>query len=179
MRIFGYRDLIVRLGRARTDLRSSNERKAYAAALIAFAEFGRANGWNAATQAWLCELASALTDLDFGIVPPLLEPPLKVKSFSSKTWRGHALVALGMKVLTMSGIGRDEAADRALRTVKRIRGTERKAVLSRYDDFQRGRIKNKEAARVFKLGLSHLEEKTPSAADLEELAKRYFAWADL
>jgi hypothetical protein len=179
MRIFGYRDLIVRLGRARTDLRSSNERKAYAAALIAFAEFGRANGWNAATQAWLCELASALTDLDFGIVPPVLKPPLKSKSFSSKTWRGHALVALGMKVLTMSGIGRDEAADRALRTVKMIRGTKKKTVLSRYDDFQRRKIKNKEAVHIFELGLTKLKGKTPSAANLEEAAKRYFAWADL
>jgi len=179
MKIFGYRDLIMALGRARKDLRPSNERKAYAAALVAFTEFGKANGWNGATLVWLLELASAITDLDYGIVAPLLEAPPKSKSFSSNVWRKFALVALGMKVLTMSGIERNEAADRALRTVKRIRGTERKAVLSRYDDFQRGRIKNKEAARVFKLGLSHLEEKTPSAADLEELAKRYFAWADL
>jgi len=74
MEIFGYRDLIVRLGRARTE-RSSNERKAYAEALLAFAEFGKANGWNEATQLWLFELASALTDLDYGVVLPLLKPP--------------------------------------------------------------------------------------------------------
>ena len=79
----------------------------------------------------------------------------------------------------MSGIERREAAERALRTVKIIRGTERKTVLSRYDDFQRGRIKNREAVRVFKLGLSHLEGKTLSAAVLEELANQYFALADL
>jgi hypothetical protein len=179
MEIFGYRDLIVTMGRAHKDLRSSNERKAYAAALVAFTQFGKANGWNAAILVWLAELASALTDLDYGIVTPLLEPPLKSKSFPSNTWRRLALVALGMKVLTMAGIKRNEAADRALRAVKKIRGTERKTILSRYDDFQREHIKNKEAVRVFKLGLSRLEGKKPSAADLKELAKRYFALADL
>ena len=177
MEIFGYRDLIVRLGRARTE-RSSNERKAYAAALLAFAEFGKANGWNEATQLWLFELASALTDLDYGVVPPLLKPPLKSKSLPSKTWRRFALVALGMKLLTMSGIKRNEAADRALRAVKVIRGTKRETVLSRYDDFQRKRIKNKEAARVFNRQLSRLEGKMPSAIALEKLAKHYFALAD-
>ena len=162
MEIFGYRDLIVKL----------------AAALLAFAEFGKANGWNEATQLWLFELASALTDLDYGVVPPLLKPPLKSKSLPSKTWRRFALVALGMKFLTMSGIKRNEAADRALRTVKVIRGTKRETVLSRYDDFQRKRIKNKEAARVFNRQLSRLEGKMPSAIALEKLAKHYFALAD-
>jgi hypothetical protein len=174
MEIFGYRDLIVRIGRAQ-HLRSSNERNAYAYTLRAFADFGRANGWNAAILVWLGELASALTDLDYGIVAPLLEPPLKSKSFSSNTWRRFALVALGMKALTMSGVERNEAADRALRTVKMIRGTPRKTILSRYDDFQRGRIKNKEAARVFKKDA--LRGKTPS--NPERLAKGYFALADL
>jgi hypothetical protein len=157
--------------------RPSDERKAYAAALLAFAEFGKANGWNGATLVWLFELASALTDLDYGVVPPLLKPPLK-KSLPSKTWRRFALVALGMKFLTMSGIKRNEAADRALRAVKVIRGTKRETVLSRYDDFQRKRIKNKEAARVFNRELSRLEGKTPSAMALEKLAKHYFALAD-
>jgi hypothetical protein len=83
-----------------------------------------------------------------------------------------------MKFLTMSGIKRNEAADRALRTVKVIRGTKRETVLSRYDDFQRKRIKNKEAARVFNRQLSRLEGKMPSAIALEKLAKHYFALAD-
>jgi hypothetical protein len=177
--IRGYPRLLLRLGRARKDLRPSNERKAYAAALRAFADFGRVNGWNSDTQTWLFELATALTDLDFGIVSPLLKPPLKSKSFSSNVWRRFALVALGMKVLGMSGIERGEAASRALRAVKIIRGTERKTVLSRYDDFQRDRIKNREAVRVFKMGLSHLEGKTLSPEVLEVLAKQYFALADL
>jgi hypothetical protein len=175
MEIFGYRDLIVMMGRAHKDLRSSNERKAYAAALIAFTQFGKANGWNAAILVWLAELASALTDLDDGIVAPLLEPALKSKSFSSNTWRRFALVALGMKALTMSGVKRNEAADRALRTVKMIRGAPRKTILSRYDDFQRGRIKNKEAVRVFTKDA--LRGKARSNPD--RLARLYFALADL
>jgi hypothetical protein len=174
-RVRGYRTLLVRLGRAHKDVRAANERYAYAMALLALAEFGKANGWNEAILFWLWELASALTDLDYGVVPPLLKPPFKIKAFSSKTWRRFALVSLGMRALTIKGISRPEAAQRAVQSVKGIGET--KIVLQRYDEFQKGGVKNREAKLWFRTGVQLLPEMIEKKG-AASVAKHYFDLAN-
>jgi hypothetical protein len=174
-RVRGYRTLLVRLGRAHKDVRAANERAAYAMALLALAEFGKANGWNEAILFWLWELASALTDLDYGVVPPLLKPPLKTKAFSSKTWRRFALVSLGMRALTIDGISRPEAARRAIKSVKGIGET--KIVLQRYDEFQKGGVRNREAKLWFRTGVQSLPEMIEEKG-AASVAKHYFDLAN-
>jgi hypothetical protein len=170
-RVRGYPTLLARLERAHKDVRAKNERAAYAMTLLALVEFGKANGWNAAILFWLWELLSALTDLDYGVVPPLLKPPLKSKALSSKTWRRFALVSLGMRALTIEGISRPEAAQRAVQSVKGI--GENKIVLQRYDEFQKGRVKNREAKLLFRRGVQLLPEAIERKG-AASVAKHYF-----
>lgn len=60
------------MGVAHKELRPKNERGAYKLALVAISEFLIQKGWNPAVCFWLAELGSALSDLDHGIVRPLL-----------------------------------------------------------------------------------------------------------
>jgi hypothetical protein len=177
----GFRTLAVRLGRAHMDLRPKNERAAYAMALLAVGDFLKVNGANGIIEVWLGELASALTDLDYGIVGPLFQTE-KNKSLPSNTWRRFAMVAVGMTALTMAGVKREEAARRALRTVKMIRGTQAKTILSWYDDFHRGHVKNREGARVFSQAHKRLKAYSSAGradADLEKAATGFFKLANL
>jgi hypothetical protein len=179
--VVGFRTLAAQLGRAHMDVRPKNERAAYKMALLAFADFLSVNGFNGIIPVWLMELASALTDLDYGIEGPLFQTE-KNKSLPSNTWRRFALVAVGMTALTMAGVKREEAARRALRTVKMIRGTQAKTILSRYDNFHRGLVKNREGARVF--SRAHKRLKAYSLAgrgdlDLERVATVWFQTANL
>jgi hypothetical protein len=178
--VVGFRTLVARLGRAHKDVRPKNEREAYAMALLAVGDFLIANGANGVISFWLAELGSVLTDLNDEIVGPLLQAQ-KQKSFPSNTWRRFAMVALGMTALTMAGVKREEAAACALRTVKMIRGTSAKTILSRYDDFHGGRVNNREGKRVFKLGHQRLieERRTATRAKFEKAANSCFGLADL
>jgi hypothetical protein len=86
-----------------------------------------------------------------------------------------------MTALTMAGVKREEAARRALRTVKMIRGTQAKTILSRYDDFHQGDVKNREGKRVF--SRAHKRLKAYSSAgradvDLEKVATDWFQAAN-
>jgi hypothetical protein len=177
--VLGFRDLARRLGKAHKTVRTSDERTAYMIALLAIAEFLKENGWNAAVTFWLCELGSALTDLNDGIVRPLLEPQgPRSKSYPSNVWRDFALVSLGIKALMTGGATREHAAHRALREVKKLQGTSIETILSRFDGFQFNRIKNREAARLFSVHLSSLM-KAQTKVELEKLSSAYFSLADL
>jgi hypothetical protein len=178
--VVGFLTLSAQLGRAHKDVRPKDQREAYAIALLAVGDFLIANGANGVIPFWLAELGSALTDLNYGIVGPLLQAH-KHKGYISGEWRRYAMVALGMTALTMAGIKREEAAAYALRTVKMIRGTSAKTILSRYDDFHGGRVKNLEGKRVFKLGHQRLIEgrRAATQAKFEKAANFWFDLADL
>ena len=173
--VVGFRTLAARLGRAHKDVRPKDEREAYAMALLAVGEFLKVNGANGVIPFWLAELGSALTDLNDEIVGPLLHAQ-KQKAFPSNDWRRFAMVALGMTALTMAGVKREEAAAYALRKVKTIRGTSAETILSRYNDFHRGRVKNREGKWVFKLGHQRLIEgrRTATQAKFEKAANFWF-----
>jgi hypothetical protein len=178
--VVGFRTFAARLGRAHKDVRPKDERAAYAMVLLAVSEFLIANGANGVIPLWLAELGSALTDLNYGIVGPLLQTH-KQKAHPSGEWRRYAMVALGMTALTMAGVKRGEAAACALCTVKTIRGTSAKTILSRYDDFHRDRVKNLEGKWVFKVGHHRLIEgrRTATQAKFEKAANFWFDLADL
>src|SRR5262249_56832141 len=100
------------MGVAHKQLRPKNERAAYMLALVAISEFLKQKGWNPAVCLWLAELGSALTDLDHGIVRPLLSAKA-TKSLPSNEWRVFAMVSVAMRALTLAGVSRDGAADEA------------------------------------------------------------------
>jgi hypothetical protein len=171
----GYRTLVRRLTLA-FQKRASNERNGYKVALIAISEFLRETK-NIAFGAWLIELAWALDDLDRGVTPSVLRPAgTGNKSISSREWRRFAAVSLGMKALTMCNVSRSDAADRALRAVKVIRGTKKAVILGRYDEFGKKRIKNRDAAGVYAKGCKLLDGQSPDK--LCELAKGFFFYAN-
>jgi hypothetical protein len=178
--VVGFRTLAARLGRAHKDVRPKDEREAYAMALFAVGDFLKVNGANGVIPFWLAELGSALTDLNYGIAGSLLQTH-KHKGYISGEWRRYAMVALGMTALTMAGVKREEAARHALRTVKTIRGTPAKTILSRYGDFHGDRVKNLEGKRVFKVGHQRLIEgrRAATQADFEKASNTWFDLADL
>ena len=132
--IRGYRRLLVRLGRAYKH-KGTNERHAWAHVFMALADFLIENGLVGRGALWLQESASTLTDPEGG------------KALPSKTWRRFALVSLGMRALTIDGVSREEAARRAVRSVKGI--GDAKTVLQRYDALRKGGVKNQEARYLF------------------------------
>jgi hypothetical protein len=176
-RVVDFLELARLIGAAHKDVRPKNERAAYKLALVAVSEFLKQKGWNPAICLWLAELGSALTDLDHGIVRPLLQAK-NTKSLPSSEWRLFAMVSLGMRALTLTDVSREDAADQAFRSVKAIRGIRggKKTIIRRYDEFRKGRVKNREGAWLYNNYAARLEKIDP--AILGEMATEYFKLAD-
>jgi hypothetical protein len=179
VRYKGLRALAIRIARAHKDVRKVSEVSAYAMAVDAMADFLAENECNAAIVLWLKGLVIALSDLDRGITAPVLRPAKAAnKSLPTTEWRRFAAIAAGMRALTISGVSRDEAANHALRSVRSIRKTTKKVVLSRYDEFQKqGRVKNKAAAKAYANSCKLLDGQPPEK--LREIAAQLFTIADL
>ena len=140
-----------------------NERRGYVAALGGISEYLISAGVDYRHACKLVDLASALSDLDDGIVRPLLRPAHvnNRRLTPSNIWRRRALVALGIEALLKSGLSRDEAAGEAERNVKtichlvahRTKPTKpSKAALSWNDELGKGRIKSFDAVHLYKHG---------------------------
>jgi hypothetical protein len=144
-----------------------NEHHAQGYALFMLAEFLTANHATRPTTVslWLMKMASSLTDPDG-------------KSLPSNVWRKFALISLGMKALTMSGIGRKEAARQAHRAVKTIGNITTDTLLSRYDELQKDRVQNREARRIYSQQTQKLA-KLIELKDPQAVAKHYFGLADM
>jgi hypothetical protein len=158
----GFQRLVVRLARTYKH-KGDNERRAWASVFLALADFLDENGLKGLIFLWLMESASKLTD------------PEGSKALPSNTWRRFAFVSLGMRALTIDGISRPEAARRAVRSVKDIGDT--RTVLQRYDELQKGRVKNREAGYLFRECtqlLPEMIERKGAAA----VAKLYFDMAN-
>ena len=174
----GLRALAIRIARAHRDVRKVSEVSAYAMAVDAMADFLAENDCNAVIVFWLKGLVTALSDLGRGITPPVLRPAKAAnKSLPTAEWRRFAAISAGMRALTISGASREEAADQALRSVKSIRKTTKKVVISRYDEFQKGRAGNRAAAKNYASSCKVLNGQPPEK--LREIARQLFAIADL
>jgi hypothetical protein len=123
------------------------------------------NGPTPVIPLWLFKMASSLTD------------PAG-KGLSSNDWRKFAIIAVGMRALTIGGVKREEAAKQAHRAVRTLGNVDVRTLLHRYDEFRKGGVKNREGAHVF----STETDKLSGAIErdgFEAVAKRYFEFADL
>jgi hypothetical protein len=129
------RVLLGQIAKAYGKVRGSHgERVAYGMVLVALADFLTANGLNGPVPIWLMELGSALTDLDDGIVRPLLATE-KRKSLPSNEWRRRAYVCLGMRALVHGMMQRKEAAQAARRASKTAARLSVNELVTLYDQF--------------------------------------------
>jgi hypothetical protein len=132
---------------------------------------------------WFLELADALSELEAGIVWPVLQPAKinhrKVPALYIRYRR--ACVAVGVKALIRSGMSRENAAKEALLKVKTIRGTDHKTVLSWMDEFGKKRNATKPRAEYYTeydiVSDSGVAECRDPAL-LRRKAERYFRLAD-
>jgi hypothetical protein len=131
------------------------------------------------------ELASALTDLNKGIVRPLTRPsPQRGRAPDpSNRWRDRARVALALDAFMRSGLSKDGAAAEIARTARKYSRLRRLAgkkagdfattVIDWRSEFSAGRVDNFEATELFAEGSRRIG-KMYAAGDLDEL-KRFAA----
>lgn len=162
---------------AHGEVRIDSELKAYTIAVEAMADYLHENKAKPAITLWLKGLAIALADLYRGVVPPLFRP-VKAgdKSLSTNEWRRFAAISAGITALRMCGVSRADAAGQALRAVKAIENFKKSVVLSRYEEFRKGKVKNKTAKADYVRSCRELEGRPPDV--VREAARRYFKIAD-
>jgi hypothetical protein len=171
------RVLFGQIARAYMEVRATHgDRTAYGMVLMALADFLTANGLGGGpVPLWLMELGSALTDLDDGVVRPLLATK-KRKSLPSNEWRRRAYICLGMRVLVDGGMPRRGAARAARRASRLAEALSVDELVTLYDQFQKkGGIKNREAAHVY-ANSKALE--FAATVKHEQVARLYFWMSD-
>jgi hypothetical protein len=163
----------------------SDERERYAAALVGVGQYftslvGRPIGDR------FFEIASAIADLNFGTVHPLLKPERADhrRADPSQLWRARAHVALGLEALLRSGLDRDDAIAKLasqhpsvadLAEVRGNRSNLRTIVFGWRREFRANRVKNFEANEVF-AGIERINL-LKSAHDYRAFALHQFAEA--
>jgi hypothetical protein len=134
--------------------KTGTDQDRYILALRAVAEFLDAIGGKELYGANFGELAKAIADLEQGTVHPLLQAQSFGKGRApdpSSTWERRAFTALAMEALIGLGWKREQAAGEIVRrctavvalTRAKKPDKARAAVLSWYENFRRGEIKNK------------------------------------
>ena len=119
------------------------ERARYVHALAAVAKFLDANTKSHDLSRRFYRLALALTDLNRGVVDPLLAvtPTGGINpGYDLRTWCARASVALGVHVLKVAGLTRKRAAKKAASYFREITETQ---ILTWYDEFRKPADKSK------------------------------------
>ena len=166
-----------------------NERERHAAAVAAVAQFFGALGHRQVGHCFF-NLASAISDLNDGAVPPLFQA---VRSDNrhpdfSQLWRARTRVALGLEALIRSGgkLNATAAAKKVARKfpiLAKLAGA--KAIQSRLPavllgwrrEFRAARIKNFEATELFLEGMRRIDRLTGQPARLCEFSANQLAEA--
>jgi hypothetical protein len=127
---------------------------------------------------WIRNLANALGELDSGVVLPVLQPAAVAnrRPFPAAVWDTRAYVALGIRAMKLSGLPTEDAARRAVRQVKAIKGTPVKSVISWHTQFVKRRVKSEGAARAFRFGCIQIKDEYQS---YEQYAERFWRLADV
>jgi hypothetical protein len=144
-----------------------SERERYAAALIGVARYFTSLEGRPLGQRFF-ELGSAMADLNFGIVRPLLRPERadNRRADNSQLWRARAHVSLGLEALLRSGLTRNEAA--AILTsdfpgIAKLASANAKnsklptIVFGWRKQLRQVRVKNYEASELFSEGMRKIE----------------------
>jgi hypothetical protein len=132
------------------------------------------------------EPASAFTDLNNGIVRPLMEPsPPRNRADPSNRWRARARVAVALDALMCSGLSQTEAADKIARDYKNLcvlagkkAGNLSTAIINWRQEFRRKRVKNFEAAELFAEGIRRIGKLAGDLDGLKALAADQLKKAD-
>jgi hypothetical protein len=99
---------------------------------------------------WFGDLISHLEDLNSGIVPPVFCPGEEGrKGLSTAEWLRRAWAVHAIELLHATGTKYAAAAKRAIRGYQ-LHGVSEKEALSWCAEFRKGRVKNREAAEVYK-----------------------------
>ena len=159
-----------------------NERERYAAAVAAVAQLFSTLGDRQVGNRFF-NLASAISDLNSGTVPPLFQAVRTVnrRPDFSQLWRARARVALGLEALIRSGVKADatavaEKAAKRFPLLSKLAGA--KASQSRLPtvllgwrrEFRAARIKNFEATELFLEGMRRIDRLTRQPARLREFS---------
>jgi hypothetical protein len=174
-----HQDLTKTLGQNPTlPLTIEQERALYASVLMNVAQFVATTIDGRIANTYLFELASALGDLDRGIVRPLLKPsPLRNRPPDpSNRWRARSRVALALDALMRSGLDRTKAANKIARD-KKLRALAGKrarkfpaTIIGWRNEFRAGRVDDFEATVLFAEGVRLISE-MEAAGDFEALKK--------
>jgi hypothetical protein len=155
---------------------TGNDQDRYMLALQRVAEFLDAIGVKESYGRRFADLAIAIGDLEHGTVHPLLKPRSFGKgraSDPSQTWIQRACVALAVGALITSGLKRTEAAREIVRRFPAVAtlartgepGKSRAAVLSWYENFRRGEVKNRAAVTVYGMLQEQIRDKIGSDSE--------------
>jgi hypothetical protein len=156
------------------------ERERYAAALMAIGQYFTSLEGRPLGQRFF-ELASAMADLNSGIVHPLLRPERadNRRAESSQLWRARVHVALGLQALLRSGLTRTEAAAKLatdfpgipkLASAKAKNSKPQTIVFGWRKELRQARVKNFEASELFSEGMRKIEAIAHRTDRLREFA---------
>jgi hypothetical protein len=94
---------------------------------------------------WLIDLIRHLEDLNVGVVPRVFRPDGGRKGLSTAEWLMRQEIVSDVELFHAADMTYDAAAERVIRG-HRLRGVSEKEVLSWCKEFQKGNVKNQEAA---------------------------------
>jgi len=161
-------------------LAADTEQERYILALMGVADFLGAIGARELYGGRFAKLATAISDLESGRVVPVLSPQPFGKGRppdGSETWTRRAFVALAVEALLLSGSKRVDAAREIVRRFPAVANLarakspskSRDAVLSWYESFRHGEVKNRNAVAAYRHSLDRL--KTKIAEDPQSVSR--------
>jgi hypothetical protein len=127
----------------------AHKRKRYILALRVIAKFFRASPGSPNLSRCFFELATALRDLNYGVVDPLLKPSSSQSGDATAEWCKRATAASQVRLLVLDGLTRKEAGKKVAEELRK----KPSSILSWYDEFRKpagqSKIKNPIARSIF------------------------------
>jgi hypothetical protein len=128
---------------------------------------------------WFCDLIRHLGDLEFGIVPPMLDCAVRSKRLPTVEWMKRVWVVRAIELLHATGM-KYEAAARGAIIGYQLRGVSEKEALSWRKEFQKRKVRNEEAMQVYEDNMAWLRKKVREKdieAPRQDVAMLHDNWA--